>query len=101
MSIEDVLKATDWKLLATQKSDLADACDHGWDLDGILNFIDAIQDAASAAGLPVYAGDQICHECGEPMFTTEDGVSHHGADGDVDHDADGAHVAIDDKQVGL
>ena len=38
----------------------------------------------------------LCHECGEPMFIKEDGVSHHeggGLDG-IDYGRDNDHVAI-------
>lgn len=37
-----------------------------------------------------------CRECGEPMFIEDDGVSHHGAPDEIDHDADADHVAIAD-----
>lgn len=39
-----------------------------------------------------------CYECGEPAFSTADGVNHHGAPDEVDHDAD--HVALDPKEIG-
>lgn len=53
MTLDEVMKATDWALLAEQKRDLVEACSHGWDLEGLVNFIDAIQDAALIAGYPV------------------------------------------------
>lgn len=39
-----------------------------------------------------------CYECGEPMMLDENEVSHHlDADGNIDHDADADHVALDDQ----
>lgn len=35
-----------------------------------------------------------CTECGEPAFVTGAGITHHGEPGDIDYDADGAHVAL-------
>lgn len=35
-----------------------------------------------------------CTECGEAMFTTDTGVNHHGTPDEIDHDADGDHVAL-------
>jgi tRNA A37 threonylcarbamoyladenosine synthetase subunit TsaC/SUA5/YrdC len=43
-----------------------------------------------------------CRECGNPMFITSAGVSHHLADetsDEVDHDADADHVAIQDTSL--
>jgi hypothetical protein len=36
----------------------------------------------------------VCSECGEPMFLGAGEVSHHGTDGEIDHDADADHVAL-------
>jgi hypothetical protein len=58
----------------------------------------AVEDSAA-----VSEADILCADCGEPMFTTSTGVTHHtDADGGVDHDADAAHVAYsdDDEFVG-
>lgn len=38
-----------------------------------------------------------CSECGEPMFITDNGIAHHGSVGEVDHDLDADHVAVDDS----
>lgn len=39
--------------------------------------------------------DDVCRECGEPCFVTDDGVSHHtDADGNIDHDQDADHAPI-------
>jgi hypothetical protein len=58
--IHDVLHHTDWKMLADQKLALLTAMrvadEHGADtksLEGLLNWIDAIQEAASSDGYPV------------------------------------------------
>lgn len=45
--------------------------------------------------------DMLCRECGEPVFVTGTGVSHHvgsGMDG-IDHDRDCDHVAIPDEEA--
>ena len=40
-----------------------------------------------------------CAECGGEMVVEDDGVSHHlTSDGDIDHEADAEHVALDDGQ---
>jgi hypothetical protein len=44
-----------------------------------------------------YAG-ACCRECGEPCFRTDVGVSHHGTPDEIDHDADGRHVAIPEEE---
>lgn len=45
-------------------------------------------------------GGGTCTECGGECVVEEDGVSHHlTADGDVDHDADADHVALDESLV--
>lgn len=37
-----------------------------------------------------------CTQCGDSMFVTADGVTHHGNDEDtIDHDRDADHVALD------
>ena len=56
--IRDALNRTDWHLLAEQKLALLHAIDNqsGYlseQLTGLLNFVDAIQDAAEADGFPV------------------------------------------------
>lgn len=50
--IDDVLKQTDWALLAQQKLALL-AIEDNPAVDGIINFLDALQDAAAAEGYPV------------------------------------------------
>ena len=52
MNIHQVLAKTDWKLLAKQKAELISAADNLL-LEGLLNFLDAIQDAAEEEGYPV------------------------------------------------
>jgi hypothetical protein len=61
-SIRGVLENTDWALLARQKVELVrvvqerDKPDDP--LDGLINWLDALQDAAANEGLPVvWAGD--------------------------------------------
>ena len=64
MDINDVLKATNWKLLREQKLQLLGLIVVNEDdervvdaLDGIINFIDAIQDAAVDSGIKT--GDEV------------------------------------------
>lgn len=59
-TINDVLAHTDWELLAQQKATLVQCLNaREWSqettahLDGILNWIDALQDAAENDGYPV------------------------------------------------
>jgi hypothetical protein len=53
--IQDVLGRTDWALLAEQKLALCKAVctDNETLLDGLLNWLDALQDAAAQEGMPV------------------------------------------------
>jgi hypothetical protein len=52
--VHAALGKTDWKLLAEQKAALVEGAMHRADLlEGLLAFIDAIQDAAEAEGYPV------------------------------------------------
>lgn len=42
-----------------------------------------------------YENDILCEQCGNPMVINEDGTTNHVSDGfEIDHDADGDHVAI-------
>ncbi len=42
----------------------------------------------------------FCYECGEPVVTEENGVSHHlNDDGEIDYDADADHVALDEREM--
>lgn len=41
---------------------------------------------------------RYCAECGDEMSVGANGVSHHITDGEVDHDKDADHVAIDDDE---
>ena len=36
-----------------------------------------------------------CSECGNPAFTTDNDINHHGTADEIDHDADADHVALD------
>lgn len=40
-----------------------------------------------------------CSECDAPALTTADGINHHGTPGEIDHDADAKHVALDPAQA--
>lgn len=53
MTINEVLKQTDWTLLAEQKLALLRAIEQEPNLEGLLNWIDALQDAAESEGFPV------------------------------------------------
>lgn len=39
-----------------------------------------------------------CLECGEDCFVGDDGVAHHGSDGEIDHDQDADHTAIPEDE---
>ena len=39
-----------------------------------------------------------CQQCGEPCFTTDNGVTYHGEPDDIDYDADADHVALPDTE---
>lgn len=40
-----------------------------------------------------------CYYCEQPMTITNTGISHHlDQDGNIDHDADANHVALDDNR---
>lgn len=55
-TVDDVMIHTDWALLAQQKLALLSmhvTRDQGRAIDGLLNWIDAIQDAAENDGYPV------------------------------------------------
>lgn len=60
--VEAVLERTDWKAFKTQKADLLAAMDYAAQLNrprtldglqGLLNWLDALQDAAEIDGYPV------------------------------------------------
>lgn len=53
MNIVDVLNNTNWKLLAEQKLGLIRLMGDSHELDGLLAWIDCIQDAAQAQSYPV------------------------------------------------
>lgn len=53
MTVSDVFRNTDWKLLSKQKLILIAACNRFEELEGLLNWIDSIQEAAEDAGFPV------------------------------------------------
>jgi hypothetical protein len=40
----------------------------------------------------------FCSECDLEAFTTDVGINHHGEPDNIDHDADGDHVALDPEQ---
>jgi hypothetical protein len=52
-NIADVMTDTNWDLLREQKLVLVKACELYPALEGILNWIDALQDAAEEDGFPV------------------------------------------------
>jgi hypothetical protein len=54
MNITEVFAKTDWPLLAKQKEALVWTEMNPELLDGLLAWIDAVQDAAEAEGFPVY-----------------------------------------------
>jgi hypothetical protein len=53
MTVAEVFAKTDWAELALQKLTLITACDAEPILEGMLNWIDALQDAAEQDGHPV------------------------------------------------
>jgi hypothetical protein len=58
-NINEVMRRTDWVLLASQKAALVKACGQYPVLEGLLCWVDAIQDAAAEGGCPVkWLGDQ-------------------------------------------
>jgi hypothetical protein len=41
----------------------------------------------------------LCHQCGEPMFVNENGVTHHlDSDGRIDYDADAEHTPYSSEE---
>jgi hypothetical protein len=52
--LDAVLQKTDWELLRNQKRGLV-----GGDMDGLLHWVDAIQDAAEEAGYPVQFDTEV------------------------------------------
>lgn len=52
MSVNEVLSRTDWELLAVQKQSLL-ALPETELITGLINWLDALQDAAEAEGFPV------------------------------------------------
>lgn len=52
-NVRQALERVDWNVLLDQKMVLLKACDRYPDLEGLLNFVDAIQDAAERDGFPV------------------------------------------------
>lgn len=79
-SWKEILKETDWELLRKQKETLirvSDFNDIKDDMNGIINFLDHIQDAAAEEiGEETVFGD-TCSECGEPTkpFMKDDGTN--------------------------
>lgn len=89
------------------------AAGQGWttttQADFLLSFIGqeiAANPAAAArfqaflATISAEPDGMLCRECGEPVFVTDTGVSHHvggGMDG-IDHNRDREHVAIPEKE---
>lgn len=53
LTIHQVFAKTDWKLLKQQKALLIAACQIQPQLEGLLNWVDSLQDAAEAEGYPV------------------------------------------------
>lgn len=55
-------------------------------------------------GIPMTAVDapkKFCVECGDEVSVGDEGVTHHVTeDGDIDHDKDAEHTAIDDSEYG-
>lgn len=108
------LVLTDGTDAGTDLVDLADEIIHSG-VEGFGQWAEIVR--ATALGEPDVNGDTAydvdlddqgpadeeelsCAECGQPMFITDDGVSHHfggpaGLD-DIDHDTDADHVAIAD-----
>ena len=58
MTIEEVFNTTDWILMRKQKTALIEAAEKDKLLAGLLGFLDAVQDAASDAGHPVFAEEE-------------------------------------------
>lgn len=55
-NLRDVFERVNWKLLAAQKRTLIESLDsqgNSENLEGVLNLLDAIQDAAEKDGFPV------------------------------------------------
>lgn len=91
------------------------AAGQGWTVttqaDLLLSFIgqETVANPAVAARFQAFLAtvsaepdEMSCRECGEPVFVTDCGVSHHagggGMDG-IDHDRDGDHVAIPEGEA--
>lgn len=53
MTLREVFQNTDWTELALQKLTLINVCNDDPALDGLLHWIDALQDAAEQEGFPV------------------------------------------------
>ncbi len=53
LHVEDIFAATDWKLLSQQKQLLLSLADTDPGLDGLINWIDHLQEAAKHDGFPV------------------------------------------------
>jgi hypothetical protein len=58
MTVSEIFVLTDWSLLTEQKLALIEACTRNDKLDGLLGWIDAIQDAAAQEGYPVWEKDK-------------------------------------------
>lgn len=59
MTVNQVLGQTDWVLLAEQKRALL-VIENNPAVDGLINFLDALQDAAEFEGFPVvWLGDSV------------------------------------------
>ncbi len=90
------------------------AATEGWtpatQLSVLLGFVDSLiavdptvagQFRSHLADVSATPDDMLCRECGEPVFVTDTGVSHHvgsGMDG-IDYNRDSDHVAIPEKEA--
>jgi len=86
---------------------------HGWNRDSqvsvLLGFIDSLiaTDAGVADRLRIHLTEAsapsknlVCRECGEPMFHSEAGTSHHVGDGpdEINYGRDRDHTALADEE---
>lgn len=82
---------------------IAETTDAQHQLDGNIDheledFGQEVRDRAWAIFGKEDAEGPTCRECGDPCFVTGAGVSHHGTPDEIDHDADGRHVAIPEEE---
>ncbi len=57
--VDEAMRRIDWALLSQQKLTLISQCKREPMFDGLVHFLDAIQDAAEKDGLPVvWLGDE-------------------------------------------